>query len=181
VTLYAEAAARLFNAGDSQTAAEHLRDLRDTSQEALREMRMLIYELRPPLLGTEDLAGALQARLDAVEARAGLETSMEVDGTDRLSYAVQEELYHIAREALNNLLKHARARSVHIHLSFQQALTLLEICDDGIGFTPEVIQTSGGLGIFGMQERAQRIGAQLEILSAPGKGTKVRVLAAESD
>jgi PAS domain S-box-containing protein len=180
VTLYAEAAARLLDAGDTQTAIEHLRELRDTSKEALREMRMLIYELRPPVLRTADLAGALQARLDAVEARAGLETSLEVDGTDRLSYAVQEELYHIAREALNNLLKHARARSVHIHLSFQQALTLLEICDDGIGFTPEVIQTSGGLGIFGMQERAQRIGAQLEILSAPGKGTKVRVLAAES-
>jgi len=175
VTLYAEAAARLFNAGDSQAAAEHLRELRDTAQEALREMRMLIYELRPPRLGTVDLTGALQARLDAVEARAGLETSLEVDGTNRLSYAVQEELYHIAREALNNLLKHARARSVHIHLSFQEALTLLEICDDGIGFTSEEIQTSGGLGIFGMQERAQRIGSQLEILSAPGKGTTVRV------
>jgi len=76
---------------------------------------------------------------------------------------------------LNNLLKHARARSVHILLSFQETLTLLEICDDGIGFTPEVIKMSGGLGIFGMQERAQRIGAQLEILSAPGKGTRVVV------
>jgi signal transduction histidine kinase len=81
---------------------------------------------------------------------------------------------------LNAQACNARASSVHIHLSFQQDLTLLEICDDGIGFTPEVIQTSGGLGIFGMQERAQRIGAQLEIISAPGKGTKVRVLAAES-
>jgi PAS domain S-box-containing protein len=176
VTLYAEAAARLFDAGDTQTAAEHLRELRDTSKEALREMRLLIYELRPPVLGTGGLAGALQARLDAVEARAGLRTELKVEGTDRLPYAVQEELYHIAREALNNQLKHARARSVTIRLSFQDTLTLLEICDDGVGFYPDETRSGGGLGIFGMKERAQHIGAQLEILSSPGKGTTVRVL-----
>jgi signal transduction histidine kinase len=177
VTLYAEAAARLFNAGDTQTAAEHLRELRDTSQEALREMRLLIYELRPPVLGTGGLAGALQARLDAVEARAGLHTEIKTEGTDELSPAVQEELYHIAREALNNLLKHAKARRVSIHLSFQESRTVMEICDDGVGFNLVEAQSSGGLGIFGMNERAQRICAQLELLSAPGKGTTVRVLA----
>jgi PAS domain S-box-containing protein len=176
VTLYAEAAARLFKAGDPGTAAEYLRELRDTSQEALREMRLLIYELRPPALGSGGLAGALQARLDAVEARAGLRTELHVEGTDPLSYAVQEELYHIAREALNNLLKHARAQNVTIYLSFQEAQSSLEICDDGVGFNPDEIQASGGLGIHGMKERAQRIGAQLEIHSAPGQGTRIRVV-----
>jgi signal transduction histidine kinase len=180
VTLYAEAAARLFSAGDTQTAAENLRELRDTAKEALREMRLLIYELRPPVLETGGLAGALQARLDAVEARAGLQTELEVEGTDRLSSTVQEELYHIAREALNNLLKHARAHSVCVHLSFQKTQTWLEICDDGVGFNPDEIQASGGLGIFGMKERAQRIGAHLEIQSAPAKGTTVRVVTAKN-
>jgi signal transduction histidine kinase len=180
VTLYAEAAARLFSAGDTQTAAENLRELRDTAKEALREMRLLIYELRPPALETGGLAGALQARLDAVEARAGLQTELEVEGTDRLSSTVQEELYHIAREALNNLLKHARAHSVCVHLSFQKTQTWLEICDDGVGFNPDEIQASGGLGIFGMKERAQRIGAHLEIQSAPAKGTTVRVVTAKN-
>jgi len=178
VTLYAEAAARLFAAGDTQTAVEHLHELRDTSKDALREMRLLIYELRPPVLGTGGLAGALQARLDAVEARAGLRTELEVEGIERLPYPVQEELYYIAREALNNLLKHAKARSVNIHLAFRDTLTLLEVCDDGVGFDPDEIQASGGLGIFGMRERAQRIGARLEIRSAPAAGTTVRVVAA---
>ncbi len=175
VTLYAEAAARLFTAGDTQTAVEHLRELRDTATEALREMRLLIYELRPPVLETGGLEGALQARLDAVETRAGLHAALQVEGTDVLPAAVQEELYHIAREALNNLLKHARARSVHVHLVFQETSTLLEICDDGVGFHPDEIRASGGLGIPGMKERAQRIGARLEIYSAPGEGTMVRV------
>jgi signal transduction histidine kinase len=177
VTLYAEAAARLFNAGDSQTAAEYLRELRDTSKEALREMRLLIYELRPPALESGGLAGALQARLDAVEARAGLHTEFHMEGTDSLSSAVQEELYHIAREALNNLLKHANAHTVRVCLSFQETCTLLEICDDGAGFSPDAIQASGGLGIAGMKERALRIGAQLVILSTPGQGTTVRIIA----
>jgi signal transduction histidine kinase len=176
VTLYAEAAARLFSAGDTQSAVEHLRELRDTSKEALREMRLLIYELRPPVLGIGGLAGALRARLDAVEARAGLKVELQVDGTDRLPAAVQEELYHIAREALNNLLKHASAHSVHVHLRFQETNTLLEICDDGIGFHPDEIRAGGGLGIPGMKERAQRIGAHLEIHSTPGEGTTVRVM-----
>jgi len=176
VTLYAEAAARLFSTGDTQTAVEHLRELRDTSKEALREMRLLIYELRPPVLDTGGLAGALQARLDAVEARAGLHTELVVEGMDRLTAAVQEELYHIAREALNNLLKHARAHSVRVHLLFQETSTLLEICDDGVGFHPDEIRAGGGLGIPGMKERAQRIRANLEIYSAPGEGTTVRVM-----
>ncbi len=164
VTLYAEAAARLFNAGDTQTAAEHLRELRDTSKEALREMRLLIYELRPPVLGTGGPGGGACRRAWTRSKRAPVcRPSWRWTGQTGCPTAVQEELYHIAREALNNLLKHARARSVHIHLSFQETLTLLEICDDGIGFTLDEIQTSGGLGIFGMKERAQRIGAQLEI------------------
>ena len=69
VTMYAEAAARLLNIGDTDLATEHVRELRDTAQEALREMRLLIFELRPPLLAKIGLAAALQARLDSVEMR----------------------------------------------------------------------------------------------------------------
>jgi signal transduction histidine kinase len=76
VTLYAEAAARMLQSGSTATATEYLRDLRTTAQEALREMRLLIFELRPPVLEKEGLLAALQMRLDSVEGRAGLETEL---------------------------------------------------------------------------------------------------------
>jgi signal transduction histidine kinase len=175
VTLYAEAAAELLVSGETETAAGHLRELRDTAQEALREMRLLIFELRRPALEKAGLTAALQARLDAVEARGGMRSELQVEGTEQLSRAVQVELYSITQEALNNALKHAHANSVRIRLRFEDAVTDLEVCDDGVGFEPTSERLGGGFGISGMQERAQRIGATLQIESAPGKGTKVAV------
>jgi signal transduction histidine kinase len=175
VTLYAEAAARMLMDGENTEAAACLRELRDTAQEALREMRLLIFQLRPLALEKSGLAAALQARLDAVEGRGGMQVDLQVQGTEQLSSAVQQEMYHIAQEALNNVLKHATAQHVQVHLQFLDAATCLEICDDGVGFEPEIARERGGLGLRGMQERAQRIGGQLQIESAPGKGTKVKV------
>jgi PAS domain S-box-containing protein len=175
VTLYAEAAARLLTAGKHLEAADHLRELRDTAQEALREMRLLIFELRPPALEKSGLAGALQIRLDAVEGRGGMQTELQIEGVEKLPPSVQVELYHIALEALNNVLKHARARHVRVHIRFLDTATCMEIEDDGAGFELSVAQGGGGLGLDGMKERAQRIGAKLQIMSAPGQGTKVMV------
>ena len=177
VTMYAEAAARLLITGDTRTAAEHLRELRDTAQEALREMRLLIFELRPPALAKIGFAAALQARLDSVEARGGIQTTMQVEGEqnhEQLSHAAEQELYHIAHEALNNVLKHANAQHVWVHLRFSEAETLLAIHDDGVGFTPTAAG-NGGLGLDSLKERAEKIGASLEIGSRPGDGTEIRV------
>ncbi len=179
VTMYAEAAARLLTAGDTATAAEHLRELRDTAQEALREMRLLIFELRPLALEKIGLVAALQARLDSVEARGGTQTELQVDGVqvlDQMPRPVEEELYHIAQEALNNALKHSHARHIRVHLRFADDETLLEIGDDGVGFTPSAAGSAGGLGLASLKERAQKIGARLDIESAPGSGTQVRVV-----
>ena len=175
VTLYAEAAARLIAAGDHIQAAGHLRELRDTAQEALREMRLLIFELRPPALEKTGLAVALQTRLDSVELRGGIKAELFVEGEERLSPRVQEELYHVAQEALNNALKHSNAQHVQVNLQFLESATCLEISDDGKGFLLEQIRDGGGLGFKGMRERAQRIGGNLQIDSAPDKGTRVRI------
>ncbi len=175
VTLYAEAAARLLASGAQAQAAEHLRELRDTAQEALREMRLLIFELRPPALEKTGLVAALQARLDGVETRGGMKAELQVEGEEHLARREQEELYHIAQEALNNALKHSGARSVQVRVKFLDDCTLLEICDDGAGFEVHEIRDSGGLGFKGMTERAQRIGGDLAIESAPGKGTRVSI------
>ena len=175
VTLYAEAAAELLDSGETETAAGHLRDLRDTAQEALREMRLLIFELHRPALGQGGLAAALQARLDAVETRGGMHAELLVEGSEQIPRPVQAELYNIAQEALNNALKHAHANSVRIHLRFGDAETEMQISDDGVGFEPAVDGMGGGFGIPGMQERSQKIGGTLQIDSAPGKGTSVIV------
>ena len=170
MTLYAEAAAELLAAGDTETAAGHLRDLRDTAQEALREMRLLIFELHRPALGEGGLAGALQARLDAVETRGGIHAELLAEGSEQLPHPVQEELYNIAHEALNNALKHAHATNVCIRLRFEETGTVMEVSDDGVGFDATIARMGGGFGISGMKERAQKIGGTLQIESVARQG-----------
>jgi signal transduction histidine kinase len=168
----------MYASGDTATASEHLRELRATAQEALREMRLLIFELRPPVLAKIGLAAALQTRLDSVEMRGGMQTQLQVEGEQdgqRLPRLVEEELYHIAQEALNNALKHSNAQHVWIHLCFSEAETLLAVRDDGVGFAFSTAG-NGGLGLAGLKERAEKIRARLEIESTPGWGTLIRVV-----
>ena len=175
VTLYAEAGARQLLSGDTEMVTEHLCEIRTTAQESLREMRLLIFELRLPMLKTEGLAAALQSRLESVEARVGLETDFRVEGDGRLSPEVEEGLYRIAQEALNNALKHAQARSVSVLLHHNGHTVTLEIADDGIGFELTETREQGGFGLRGMEERAARMGGELIVQSDPGKGTYVKV------
>jgi GAF domain-containing protein/streptogramin lyase len=175
VTLYAEATSRQLASGQTDLAAEHLHELRDTAQEALREMRLLIFELRPSVLDTEGLVTALRARLESVEERAGLKTHFEISGEAALPADVEEGLYRIAQEALNNALKHANAQTVSVRLSRADGTIIMEITDDGDGFDTKAAVESGGLGLGGMKERATQIGGSLVLDSRPGEGTKVRV------
>jgi signal transduction histidine kinase/HAMP domain-containing protein len=175
VTMYAEAAARLLLAGEINLAAEHLRELRDTSQEALREMRLLIFELRPPVLEQEGLVVALEARLEAVEGRSGLVTNFKMEVEHRLPPDVEEGLYRIAQEALNNTLKHAQAHHITVYLRQDKRTVMLEVADDGVGFDPTIAHEQGGLGLPGMKERVARLGGRLVVKSSPGEGTSVKV------
>jgi signal transduction histidine kinase len=175
ITLYAEAAARRLGANDIEGVSDNLQDVRITSQEALKEMRLLIYELRPPLLEKEGLVAALQARLDMVEGRAGLQTELQVEGDKRLPTGVEEGFYRIAQEALNNVLKHAQARRVRISLSLEEPAASLEVVDDGVGFVMDQALSKGGLGLQGMYERAIQLGGQVAVDSTPGCGTRIRV------
>jgi signal transduction histidine kinase len=176
VTLYAEAAWRRLSAGDASVTGEHLREIRSTAQEALREMRLLIFELRPPVLKQEGLAAALRSRLESVEQRVGLQTRFDLDLEERLSPEVEEALYRVALEALNNVLRHSFANLVSVALVRQDRRVVLEIEDDGIGFdTAAARERGGGLGLRGMQERVTRLGGTLILASAPGAGTRIRV------
>jgi signal transduction histidine kinase len=107
-----------------------------------------------------------------------MQTELHVEGVpdpERLPHSTEGELYHIAQESLNNVLKHSHAQHVRVSLRFLDDGTFLEICDDGTGFIPTAAGKSGGLGLASLRERAEKIGASLEIDSAPGMGTEVRV------
>jgi signal transduction histidine kinase/HAMP domain-containing protein len=176
-TLYAEAAARLLDMGNTKVAAEHLRNLRDTAHEALGEMRLLIFELRPSVLEAEGLAAALHARLEAVEGRTGLGTEITVDGIEKLAPDIEEGLYWICQEVLNNTLKHAKANHValSLHLQPEDRMVRLSIRDNGIGFDLETARRSGGWGLRGIEERVELMTGTLQIESAVGAGTTVSV------
>ena len=177
VTLYANAAALALAAGKDDVAAGYLAELQETAREGMRDMRLLIFQLHPPVLETEGLVAALQARLAAVEGRAGLQTEFRVEGERRLPIAVEEELYWIAQEALNNVRKHAAAQHVTVHLQFTASAIVLEVTDDGVGFDPQAVRAEGrgGGGLRSIAERAGRVGGKLTHESRPGSGTQVRV------
>lgn len=155
---------------------QYLDRIHETSQQALKEMRLLIYELRPLVLEQEGLVGALRHRLDAVERRAGLATRLNVQDRIELPPQVEESLYRITQEALNNVLRHANATQVDVNLSTDGSNIELEIRDNGKGFDPASVEDCGGIGLVSMRERAEKLGADLMIQSQPGLGTTVRLL-----
>jgi len=175
VTLHAEAATRLLAEGDIATVGAYLREVQDTAQEALEEMRLLIFELRPPVLAQVGLAAALQARLVAVEGRANLETRLIVEGVGDLPERVEQGLYRIAREALNNALKHAHARRITVQLRQAPSQVILQMADDGVGFDPAAPRDSGGVGLQGIAERVAQLEGRFTVQSTPGAGTVLRV------
>lgn len=177
ISLYAQAASAHLARRRLDKAEQYLDDISGIAQESLADMRLLIFELRPPLLEKEGLVAALQTRLFSVEDRAGIKTSLESNLIERLPFEIEEGLYRIATEALNNALKHAHARHVKVSLNRDASAVTLEVADDGAGFILETASGRGGLGLATMKERAQAQGWELSMFSDPGQGTRVHIRA----
>ena len=177
VALYANAAALALAAGKHDIVAGYLTELQETAQEGMRDMRLLIFQLHPPVLEAEGLVAALQTRLAAVEDRAGLQTQFRVVGERRLPIAIEEDLYWIAQEALNNMRKHAAARHVTVTLHFTPESVRLDVLDDGVGFDLQAVRAEGrgSGGLRSIAERTERLGGRLTHESSPGAGTRVTV------
>ena len=136
----------------------------------MRDMRLLIFQLHPPVLEAEGLVAALQARLAAVEGRAGVQIEFRVEGERRLPIAIETELYWIAQEALNNVRKHAVARHVTVHLHFTAATICLEVLDDGVGFDPGAVPAERRGGLRTIAERTAHVGGTLTLRKHAGRG-----------
>jgi signal transduction histidine kinase len=175
LTLLAEAGRRLIDV-DTPQAARYLNDMSEIAQQSLKEMRLLVYQLRPLALEHEGLIGAVQARLDSVEKRAGIEARFLIEGNlSNLPPTVEEGLFRIAQEALNNALKHAAARSVVVRLRGEDECVTLEVADDGRGSALLTTDVKGGLGLTSIKERVAQLQGTLTLDSAPGAGTRVSV------
>jgi signal transduction histidine kinase len=173
--LFAEAGRETLRAGDEQAAGHYFGRIGQTTQQALKEMRLFLYELRPPDVVEKGLVDALQQRIDAVENRSGMEARLILDDFTSFPPEVSDQFYRIAQEALNNVLKHAQAENVTVYLRGQNSLMALEIVDDGQGFDLQEAEQSGGMGLKTMQERAARVNGRFDINTAPGQGTSVKV------
>jgi len=159
---------------DAQAGQRNLAKLRQLVRGALGEMRTLLFELRPSALAAADLKTLLEHLGDALTGRTRIQFeerfSCEADPPSEVKIA----LYRIAQEAFNNIAKHSQAARAEVELRSTPGQVILTIKDNGIGFDPATV-TADKLGLRIMQERAEEIGAQLELLSERGQGTRVTV------
>jgi PAS domain S-box-containing protein len=151
-----------------------LDELRQMTRGALAEMRTLLVELRPNALVEAPLATLLRQLTEAMVSRARIAIQISAEGERKLPADVQVGLYRLAQEALNNVVKHAKATQAVVTLRLGEAVRLT-VADNGAGFDPDIV-TADHLGLRIMRERAEAIGAQLSIYSEPGEGTQVSVL-----
>lgn len=149
--------------------------LGESAQQALKELRLLIYELRPQALLSEGLTGALRQRLETVEQRAGVRAQLLSEHAAELPPEMETGLYGIAQEALNNVLKHARASQVTVRFEVWPERVELEVSDNGCGFLINPTQPSGGIGLASMRERAAALGGTLAVRSEIDRGTSILV------
>jgi PAS domain S-box-containing protein len=160
---------------DPERATAKLTELRELQNDALAEMRTLIFELRPRGLEADGLAQALTTHAAAVAGRTGLEIGVEARLDERLPLPLEEALYRIAQEALHNVVKHAAARSAQVRVRVTDDDVELTVEDDGAGIEPGATELRDKLGLVGMRQRAEKVGGQFAIGRRPGGGTRVVV------
>jgi signal transduction histidine kinase len=175
LVLSAEAAGTLLDR-DPAAARGQVAKLQTLAQEALDELRSLVFELRPPDLEKDGLGGALRKHVEVVHRLQQREIELDVADELPADAARDSDVLRIAQEALQNALRHADAQRVAVRLVGDNGRLVLEVQDDGVGFDPEAPGLrSRRLGLTSMEERARRLGGRLEIRSAPDAGTTVRL------
>lgn len=165
--------------GTDPAVADRLNRAQQLAGETISRIRNVMADLRPPALDDYGLLSALRTHAAPYAERLGIPVSVSGNTPEpRPPALVETALFRIAQEALNNIAKHARAHFVHISLQSSPGQTVLGITDDGAGF--EATGSDGAHGRWGlrtMRERALSIGAELQIESAPGQGTRITVTA----
>lgn len=171
--LTAEAAATLVDRNPAEAKAK-IWKLQELGRDAVQELRSLIFELRPAQLEEDGLVSTLQKHIGVLKGIYPMEIDLHVNGERPLKADVERQVFAIAQEALNNALKHSRAKKIMVELDMPLPRVALTVRDDGAGFDPLAPAVrSQRLGLTSMQERAEALGGSLRIDSSPGKGTQV--------
>lgn len=179
IALHLEGAVRTLDS-DPQRARQRVARALDVARQSLEDARRSVLNLRAAPAAGRPLPEALVALGRALTADTGVRVHVHVSpatgkaGSPALPPAVESELFGIAQEALTNIRRHARATEVEVALQTAPRRVRLSIRDDGRGFSPKEVP-GGRLGLVGMRERAEVLGARLRVRSAPGRGTAVTV------
>jgi signal transduction histidine kinase len=169
-----EAAQAGLEAGSKVVPSQVLAKIGENARQAVKEMRLFLYEMQPVDLEQDGLVTVLHHRLAAVEGRADVQARLLADEDISLSKSKEVALYYITQEALNNVLKHAHAQSVLVTLKQTRQNVILEVVDDGGGFDVKNVDR-GGMGLRNMKTRTEQVNGSLKITSTPGAGTKIKV------
>jgi signal transduction histidine kinase len=170
LSLFSRSARDALDEQDQAKLLASLQDIENTALGAMREMRLLLYQLREA--GQEgDIASALDTRFKQVEDRLGIQATCEIGSDIMLPAHIQYELQRIIIEALNNVVKHANASRVQVQISCLDENLIASVRDDGIGFDSDV--RFSGMGLKNMQARAVSLGGDLDIITKSGQGTRM--------
>ncbi len=166
---------RVVRAADrGQDMRPILDELRIEVRTVVRSVRETLYDLRTDVTDTQDFGSTMELYLDRVRERSGLAVALERRETARLPLVQEREMWRIAKEAVTNVERHARASQLRLRWRCDPSGAELVVTDDGRGFTRDAVRTDS-YGIIGMRERASTLGARFELDSTPGAGTTVRV------
>ena len=171
-------AARDIVAVSPEEATKHMEQAQAIARTSLKEARRSVWALHPPELEASGLVGSIHHFLDRIAAGASTVVEFSLEGTPcPLPKGVALGLLRICQEAVVNALRHAKANKIKVQLTFKPSVIDLCVEDDGRGFDSHLRGDGKGFGLIAMRERAERIGAQLEISSEPGRGTRTTVVA----
>ncbi|MGQ9832437.1 MAG: histidine kinase [Candidatus Villigracilaceae bacterium] len=167
---------------DAQSASDELVRIEELAQRTTKEIRHMLFTLRPLVLESQGLVAALTTMAEKMRETFNQNVTINVDESllEQLEMGKQGVIFYIVEEAVNNARKHARAETIAVSLKrLDPALILLEIADNGIGFDVQAINAAydkrGSLGMVNLRERTELVNGLLHIDSAPGKGTRVQV------
>jgi signal transduction histidine kinase len=173
--------ARLLVERDPFRAKAELERLEDLAHKTVREIRSMLFTLRPIILETEGLVAALNQYAENLQQNDGLKVLVQAEKyRDCLDSEAQGVVFAILEEAINNARKHARASAVWVRLTQKRDLVVAEVVDDGVGFDVQSVEGSygsrGSLGLVNLKERAELLGGTLTIESTLGEGTRITLL-----
>jgi len=164
-------------ARDASVSPELRDELQGSSQalrRSLRQLRSLLVEIHPPGLTASGLGAALED-LTAPAASAGISTRVSVDGVEGAPDHVVTLVWRVAQEAIRNAVRHAHATHLEVEVEGDERQVRLRVCDNGVGFDPDASSSNGSYGLRGLQSLVHDGGGRVQVESAPGAGTTVRM------